>query len=394
MIGLFNECFPPIMDGVSQTVCNLACQFYLKGENVAVVTPRVPGLNAKEYPYTIMQYHSLPIPSRRPYRYGMPYIDINFQREMAGMEFRIFHTHCPFSSGEYALKMARRRGIPVVATFHSKYRDDFKRAIPNKQIVDMMVRKVVNYFEAVDEVWVPQASVGETLREYGYRGTFEVMDNGTDMAGQPYSNEMKRQAKGELYVNENEPLLLFVGQHIWEKNVETIIKALARIKDMPYHAIFVGDGYAKDDMLRMAKKLQLTGNDDYRKDKLTFFGTVKEREMMQRFYTAADLFLFPSMYDNAPLVVREAAARFTPSLVSRGSNTAELFHDGMNGFIADNNVEDFASRLRYLLNYPRLTELAGMGAAQTLVRPWSDIAEETLDRYEHLINRMSNKKAM
>ncbi len=58
-------------------------------------------------------------------------------------------------------------GIPLVATFHSKYRDDFERVIPNKALVDYLVGKVVKFYESVDEVWVPQASVGETLREYG-----------------------------------------------------------------------------------------------------------------------------------------------------------------------------------------------------------------------------------
>ncbi len=117
----------------------------------------------------------------------------------------------------------------------------------------------------------------------------------------------------------------FVGQHIWEKNVKLIIEALAKVKDLPYHALFVGDGYARADMQAMAAKFGLSGNSDYRKDKITFFGSVQSRKLMQMIYTAADLFLFPSIYDNAPLVVREAASLYTPSIVARGSNTAESF---------------------------------------------------------------------
>ena len=394
MIGLFNECFPPIMDGVSLTVSNLAQQFYELGEDVMVGTPQVPGLDAGQYPYKVAQYYSFPIPGRPPYRCGLPYMDLKFQRDMSHQEFSILHAHAPFSSGEYAMKMAHRQGVPLVATFHSKFRDDFKRVIPNRHFVDMMTKRVVDFFEAADEVWVPQPSVGETLREYGYHGHYEVVDNGTDMAGQPYSEEMKLQAKRGLYVDEDQPLLLFVGQHIWEKGVETVIRALAKIKDMPFHAIFVGDGYAKNEMQQMAHKLGLSGNADYRKDRLTFFGTVCDRDMLQQFYTAADLFLFPSMYDNAPLVVREAASRFTPSIVARGSNTAELFHDGLNGFIADATVDAFANCLRYLLERPCLIDVAGRGAAQSLARPWRDIAIEVLDRYKHAIARKKNRKVI
>ena len=394
MIGLFNECFPPVMDGVSLTVSNLARCFYQQGREVAVVTPEMPGLDESQIPYSVFQYRSFPVPGRHPYRYGFPSLDFKFQKQVAAQNFEILHAHCPFSSGDFALKTARRMGIPLVATFHSKYRDDFERVIPSKTLVDYLVGKVVKFYESVDEVWVPQASVGETLREYGYKGTFEVVDNGTEFADAPYTEEMKWAAKNELYVAVDEPLLLFVGQHIWEKNVKLIIEALAKVKDLPYHALFVGDGYARADMQAMAAKLGLSGNSDYRKDKITFFGSVQSRELMQMIYTAADLFLFPSIYDNAPLVVREAASLHTPSIVARGSNTAEIIKDGINGFLSDNDVTAFANRLRYILERPTIISWAAKGAAETLVRPWEDIAVEVLDRYQHLIDRQQNRLAI
>lgn len=394
MIGLFNECFPPVMDGVSLTVSNLAHHFHQQGAGVSVITPEMPGLDVAQYPYPIYQYRSFPVPGRPPYRYGFPFLDFKFQKQFASQHFDIFHAHSPFSSGDFALKMARRQGIPLVATFHSKFRDDFSRVIPNKVVVDYLVSKVVKFYERADEVWVPQASVGETLREYGYKGNFEVVDNGSEFADVPYSEEKKIAAKRELYVSENEPLLLFVGQHIWEKNVRLIIESLANIKDMPFHALFVGDGYARNEMQVLAKNLGLSGNADYRQDRLTFFGSVQSRELMKMIYTASDLFLFPSMYDNAPLVVREAAALRTPSIVARGSNTAELIRDGFNGFLSDNDVNAFSNRLRYILERPVTISWAGKGASETLVRPWGDIAAEVLDRYQHLIARKQGRIAI
>ena len=120
-------------------------------------------------------------------------------------------------------------------------------------------------------------------------------------------------------------------------------------------------------------------------------GSVQSRELMKTIYAAADLFLFPSVYDNAPLVVREAASLHTPSLVTRGSNTAELIRDGFNGFLADNDVNAFANRLRYILERPITMTWAARGAANTLVRPWESIAEEVAYRYQHLIDRQQNR---
>ena len=44
-------------------------------------------------------------------------------------------------------------------------------------------------------------------------------------------------------------------------------------------------------------------------------------------------FTFPSLYDNAPMVVREAAVMGTPAVLVAGSDAAEIIHDGANGFV-------------------------------------------------------------
>lgn len=69
MIGLFNECFPPVMDGVSLTASNLARCLYQQGKDVTVITPEMPGIDEAQLPYQVLQYHSVSVPGRRPYRY-------------------------------------------------------------------------------------------------------------------------------------------------------------------------------------------------------------------------------------------------------------------------------------------------------------------------------------
>ena len=42
-IGLFNDCFPPVMDGVAVCVQNYAYWMQKKVGGVSVITPNVPG---------------------------------------------------------------------------------------------------------------------------------------------------------------------------------------------------------------------------------------------------------------------------------------------------------------------------------------------------------------
>lgn len=379
MIGLFNDCFPPIMDGVSLTTQNYAYWLHKKSGNVCVVTSKSPdAVDEEEYP--IYRYSSIPIPMRKPYRLGFPRIDWPFHERIRKLSFELVHAHCPFSSGVLAMKMARAQHIPIVATFHSKYRADFERAIPSRLVVDYLIRKVIRFYEAADEVWIPQAAVEETLREYGYKGRVEVVDNGNDFAGEQSVDKIREEGRRALGVPPGQPVFLFVGQHIWEKNLAFLLDALARLGDVPFRMYFVGSGYAASDL---RQRTALLGLDD----KVTFVGTIVERVGLKRYYAAADLFLFPSLYDNAPLVVREAAALHTPSVLLRNSTAAEVVSDSVNGFLSEGSVEAYAARLREVLQAPALMKRVGEEASRTIARSWQNVAEEVYDRYISLIRR-------
>ena len=80
-IGIFNDCFLPIMDGVSLTTKNYAYWFHQKNQPVSVITPKSPEFNDNE-PYPIYRYTSIPILMRKPYRVGMPDIDFSYKTEI------------------------------------------------------------------------------------------------------------------------------------------------------------------------------------------------------------------------------------------------------------------------------------------------------------------------
>ena len=382
MFGIFNDCFPPVMDGVSVATRNYAYWLHQKGEQVCVVTPSADEYEDRE-PFPVLRYCSIPLIFRNPYRMGLPQFDRHIRKSLNELPFSLVHAHCPFSSGKLALQQARMRHIPMVATFHSKYRADFERFMPIKAVVDYLIRDVVDFYNQADEVWIPQASVEETLREYGYRGKIEVVDNGNDFAG-TFSEEERKQVRLQLGLKAGEPLLLFVGQHIYEKNLDFLLRSVALLKDMPFRMFFIGTGYAASALQELARHLGL-------ENRVSFLGRIIEREQLRRYYLAADLFLFPSRYDNAPLVVREAAALHTPSLMLEGSTASAVIRNGENGFLTTENTEEYAGRIRSILQAPDLLARVAQGASDSLARSWEDIAGEVADRYRNLMNRFSRK---
>ena len=375
-VGLFCDVFPPVMDGVSVCMENYAYWMQKKVGGVAVITPNVPGADYSQHDYQVFDYLSIPVPKRHPYVTGIAEIDPTWLVKIATTRFKIVHAHCPFSSGMAAQRIARQQKIPLVATFHSKYRDDFARVLP-KLVVDMVIDQIIEFYERADLVWVPQESVVDVIREYGYKGHVEVMDNGSDLVAD-YPEKYFVEARQRLGVAPEEFVMLFVGQHIWEKNPRLIIDGLSRIPDVPFRMYFVGVGYAAEGMKQLVSEKGLDG-------KVTFVGSITDRAKLTDYYAASDLFLFPSLYDNAPLVVREAAALHTPAVMAAGATASTILKDGENGFLVENDPDKMAQLLRELIHDPERVHRVGVQASKTIVRSWEDCVEEVIDRYNALL---------
>lgn len=388
--GLFNDSFPPILDGVTLCVENYAHWFRERGLPVCVVTPWNP--QSVEKPYDVMRYFSLPIQSRAPYRYGYPKADPLIWHKVRNTNFRILHAHCPFSSGRLAVYAKKKQGVPLVGTFHSKYRSDLQHSFRHVPwMVGIIMRKILDFFNACDEVWIPQADVEDTVREYGYRGPLTVVENGNDFADVMGVNpaEYKLAARRRVGFDDNEIALLFVGQHIWEKGIGEILDALKilndnkeRYGDVKFRMNFIGNGYAAEEMQRRIAGYGLGGE-------VKLNGIIRERDRLSDFYAASDMFLFPSPYDNAPLVVREAAAMGTPAVLLAGSTASEVVSDNVNGFLVDGNPANMAALIADVARNRGRLDAVASGARSTLVRSWEDVTAEVVDRYESLIKRVT-----
>ena len=370
------------MDGVAITVKNYAYWLNKSNNPTCVITPEFPGYSDKDE-FSVLRYLSTPIHMREPYRIGLPKLDPHINHALKNLSLDLVHAHSPFSAGALALKTARRNHIPLVATFHSKYRDDFMRIINQKTIVDHIVKRIIGFYRLADEVWIPQRNVEETIREYGYKGKLEIVENGTDIDVESDIPAFRSQSREILNIPQGRKVFLYVGQLVLEKNLKFLMESLKYITTGDFIVYFVGQGYARPLLEGLAREYGLMS-------KVKFTGAIYDREELKRFYAIADLFLFPSRYDNAPLVIYEAAALHTPALLLRDSTIAGLIQNDFNGFLSDNSPKQYAERINGLINNNELLTEAGSNASVTLCRPWQDVVNEVKDRYTLLCKNSRN----
>ena len=120
---------------------------------------------------------------------------------------------------------------------------------------------------------------------------------------------------------------------------------------------------------------------------MLFTGHICDGVTLNALYRAASLFLFPSLYDTSGLVVREAAAMGTPSVVVAGSSASEGMRDGFNGYLCRDDSADLARVVEQALADPRRLSRIGDTARDTIPIPWATLVDEVMRNYERIVEK-------
>ena len=242
--------------------------------------------------------------------------------------------------------------------------------ICGKLLQESAIRALVQNIASCDEVWVVSRGAGENLRSLGYEGDYIVMENGVDVPRGRVSDEAIAAATGRYDLPQNVPVFLFVGRLMWYKGIRIILDALKtlREKNVDFRMVFVGEGADGAEIRSYAEEQKLS-------DRCFFTGAISDREIIRAWYGRSDLFLFPSTFDTNGLVVREAAASGTATVMIRNSCASEGVGDGRNGFCIEENAAAMAAKLEELCRAPKVMQVVGENAQRELYVSWETAAQ-------------------
>ena len=252
IIGEFNDSFMPVMDGVVNVLNNYTLELNKLGHRAYAIVPGYsedPDYDSKNgITYAIRGREHYPLKSLKPY--GITTFPHVVRKEIDSIPFDIVHAHCPTFSGEYAQKIAKRMNIPVVATFHTFFKDDLKELVPGF-LAEQIVKKRMGFYYRCDEVWTPSEESRKRMQtEYNYTGETRVVENCADFVPPKDDEEFqerKRRGRGLCSVTDDTPILLFVGQHKDEKNIPLTLETIRTLKarGLKFRMVFVGEDTEK-----------------------------------------------------------------------------------------------------------------------------------------------------
>ena len=384
-IAIGTDAFPPTTDGISNVAQSYAQIINKNLGDAVVITPKNPNQLDYRYDYQIYRYKSWWLPSKEGYSIGWPFKD-ELHQDIINMNFDLLHSHAPLATSYYFRRVVEKKKIPTVLTYHTKYEYDFDRRVPTKAASDFAFRFLLNNINAADEVWVTSKGTVDSLRKVGYEGEYVVMPNGCDLPITNVSDDDIALIKRKHNIPNNIPLFIYTGRMIWYKNIELILDACAMLKNegKDFRLIMLGFGADENAIKKKIRKCGIADN-------VIWTGKILDRNELLGYYGISDLLLFPSTFDTNGLVVREAAACATPSLLVRGSCAAEGVEDCKTGFLCMESAHSIKATLNNIMDNKALLKEVGKKAQSDIYISWDDAVKKAYERYYVVIDNFKTK---
>lgn len=379
-IAIFSDSAFPILNGVSVSVQSLINELRNSGHSVTVFTTSHFGFRDPD-PNTYRLF-SVPTPWTKNYPLALPPF-YGSLKQFRKQSFDIIHTHTPFMVGFVGLRWGQSHGIPVVATYHTLY-DRYAHYVPlPRRYVRFKIAKHTNfYYNSVEHIITPSHAAYRWLRRHSVKKPITVIPTAANPPGLLDRAEIRHQ----LGIPSDQKILLYVGRIAKEKNLGVLFEMAAQVfkKDSSLRLWLVGDGPYRDACKQIARDLGIG-------DRVHFAGFVA-REGVDRYYAAADLFVFSSISETQGLVVQEAMTHGLPAVAVAGGGASAGIQNGLNGFVVKNDANPFAEAVLQVVQNSSLHEVLSRGAATT-VRGYStqQMTNAVLGVYNQVLKRANSE---
>lgn len=374
-VTLVTDWFLPRLGGLELHVRDLAGALAARGHGVDVVTttpadpsrqgplqaddiPEPPGVRVHRLPLFLLPGAGLTVSPR-----AVPAVGEILDR----IRPDVVHVHAglvpplPLAAG-YA---AHRRGLPVVATFHS--------VLGRFRPLWALSERLLGWSAWADVL----SAVGpELAREVGHvvgRGPLHVLPNG--IAGAEWaisSGERGSGVRGELRLVS---VMRLQRRKRGRALIEAVAEAAGRLGgERQLTLTVVGDGPRRRALEARARALGLT-------DRVRFEGYLPRREVRDRL-AAADVFLLPSVRESFGLSALEARAAGLAVVARRDSGVGATLGEGRGALLVDDDAGMADAVVRLARRPELLEEMREAGRESASPYEWESVVARHLEVYE------------
>ncbi|MGB7406867.1 MAG: glycosyltransferase family 1 protein [Pontixanthobacter sp.] len=370
-IALFSGNYNMTLDGANKALNRLVEYLLRQGAQVRVYSPTVAD-PAFEPQGDLVSLPSIAIPGRSEYRLPMG-LFAAVKRDLNKFAPNMLHIASPDFSARAATTWAKARGIPVLASVHTRF-ETYPRYYRMGFLEPVLEAWIRQLYQRCDALVTPSQSMVETLRDQDMNEDVSIWSRGVDRS--IFASE-KRDARWRRShdIADDDVAIVFLGRLVMEKGLDVFADtiSLLRKRDHAYKVLVIGDGPARKWFAKALPDAVFAG-----------FRTGPE---LGRVLASGDVFFNPSVTETFGNVTLEAMACGLPVVASAATGSRSLVEDGVSGrLVGDGTPASFADAIASYLTDPELRKAHGRaGETRSQDYSWDAINRSVLDTYHRLI---------
>lgn len=310
--------------------------------------------------------------------------------ESKGLKYNVIHSHY-WLSGEAAMSLREDWGSPFIQMFHTL--GEMKNQVARSPDEVASPARLASERRLLGEADRIIASTEAELAQFRwlYRqdtDKVEIIEPGVDISH--FYPIPADEAREFVNVRDDRRIILFVGRIEPLKGLDSLLNAIAlldrRGQDDLHLMVIGGEPDADPEEITVEmNRLQEMTRELRLVDQVTFLGK-RDQDVLQYFYSAAEIVVMPSHYESFGLVALEAMACGTPVVASETGGLVYLVKDGETGLhVPTAEPQALADKLQHLLeNEAELRRLGQQAAKYASGFEWGRVADRMINVYEEL----------
>ncbi len=371
-VALFSGNYNYVRDGANQALNRLVEYLLRQGVAVRVYSPTTE-TPAFAPAGDLVTAPSIPFPQERgEYRFSTG-MNGRVRADLKRFAPDIIHVSAPDVLGHRAISWAKARGVPVLATMHTRFETYFQYyglgfVVP---VIEAILRR---FYGRADRVLAPSQSMAEVMAAKGQGNQIGIWARGIDTSIFTPSRRSTawRQA---LELTDEAVVIGFLGRLVKEKGLDVFVRAIRALegRGVAHRVLVIGDGPARDWFAA-----ELPG---------AVFAGFQSGADLGRAVASMDIFFNPSVTETFGNVTLEAMACGLPVVAARATGSSNLVADGETGtLVTPGDGEGFAEALAAYCNDSGLRAAHGRaGLRASRAYDWDAVNAVVLAAYLQMV---------
>ena len=378
-VALFSGNYNYVRDGANQALNRFVAYLLRNGAQVRVYSPTTD-TPAFDPAGDLVSAPSFPVPGRKEYR--VPYrLSASVRRDLKRFAPNLIHVSSPDPLGHRAISWARARGLPAVASVHTRF-ETYPRYYGLAFLEPLIESLLRRFYRRCDAIVAPSESMAQLLREQRMSYDVGIWTRGID---RDIFNPGRRDLgwRQSLGISDDEPVIGFIGRLVMEKGLDVFSDTIDHLaqRQVKHKVLVVGEGPAREWFQNRLPNAVFTG--------------FQAGADLGRAVASMDMLFNPSVTETFGNVTLEAMACGRPTVAARATGSESLVEDGVTGrLIRPGAIGAFADALAHYCQDEGARAAAGAAAQAKVERyGWDQVNQALVDTYIRIIHQREHGAA-